>query len=124
MDEKLKPHGLSRTTWCILLAIGNEGLAQPSDIADFVGIDRTATSRALRLMEQRGWLERRAGQKDRRTRQIALTKAGQDLVQLCTPYAMANAQVMRDALSEAEEAELKRILAKLRDNAAEPLSTL
>ena len=35
LDEKLKPVGLTRSTWCILLAIGNENLSQPSDIADF-----------------------------------------------------------------------------------------
>ena len=56
LDEQLKTLGLTRTTWCILLAVGNEGLCQPSDIADFVGIDRTATSRALRHMEDDGLL--------------------------------------------------------------------
>lgn len=124
LDEKLKPVGLTRTTWCILLAIGNEDLTQPSDIADFVGIDRTATSRALRHMEQEGWLKRTEGAQDRRTRQVLLTETGQDLVRLCTPYAQSNAETMREFLTAEEETELKRLLAKLRDSAGTPLSTL
>lgn len=124
LDEKLKPVGLTRTTWCILLAIGNENLSQPSDIADFVGIDRTATSRALRHMEQEGWLMRSSGTEDRRTRQVVLTDTGRDLIRMCTPYAQENAETMRQALSSKEEAELKRLLAKLRDSAPEPLPTL
>ena len=51
LDLGLRRIGLTRTTWCVLLAVGNEGLSQPSDIAEFIGIDRTATSRALRQME-------------------------------------------------------------------------
>ena len=60
-NEKLRLIGLTRTTWCILLAVGNEGMTQPSDIAAFVGIDRTATSRALRSMESDGLLARHSG---------------------------------------------------------------
>ena len=40
-EDSLRPLGLTRITWCVLLAIGNEGLSQPSDIAAFVGIDRS-----------------------------------------------------------------------------------
>lgn len=124
LDDRLKPHGLTRTTWCMLLAIGNEALSQPSDIADFVGIDRTATSRALRHMEQEGWIDRASGTEDKRTRRVSVTVEGQRLIQQCTPYARENAAVMSNALSDAEEAELKRLLGKLRETSDTPLATL
>ena len=54
LDGWMRPMGLTRTTWCILLAVANENLTRPSEIAEFVGIDRTATSRALRQMEEIG----------------------------------------------------------------------
>jgi len=44
LEERLRKLGLSRLGWCILLAVGEEKLASPSDIAGFIGIDRTATS--------------------------------------------------------------------------------
>ena len=39
-DDMLKEMGLTRTTWCVLLAVCTEGLSRPSEIAGFIGIDR------------------------------------------------------------------------------------
>ncbi len=123
LDERLKTLGLTRTTWCVLLAVGNEGLCQPSDIADFVGIDRTATSRALRHMEADGLLARSLGKEDRRTRRVELTVKGRQAIGDATHYARENARFMSDLLSGNEEEELKRLLAKLRQ-AEDRLNTL
>ncbi len=102
--------GLNRTTWCILLAIGNENLTQPSDIATFVGIDRTATSRALRGMENDGLVARASGHEDRRTRRITLTDKGRRTVAKATPYARENGRLMAELLSDQDHAELLRLL--------------
>ena len=78
-EEQLKTLGLTRSTWCILLAVEGEQMVNPSDIAAFVGIDRTATSRALRQMETAGMVMRGAGKIDGRTTTVALTDTGRDL---------------------------------------------
>lgn len=124
LDEQLKTLGLTRTTWCILLAVGNESLSQPSDIADFVGIDRTATSRALRHMEDDGLLARSSGTEDRRTRRVELTPKGCDAIAQATPYAQENADLMSELLEPGEEEALKRLLAKLRCAGDVQLKTL
>jgi hypothetical protein len=54
VESGLRDYGLTRVGWCILLAVEEEGLKNPSEIAQFVGIDRTATSRALRQLEDDG----------------------------------------------------------------------
>lgn len=113
LDEGLKALGLSRITWCILLAVGNEALHQPSEIADFVGIDRTATSRALRQMEADGMIARAAGTGDRRTTRVALTPLGNALLRKGTPLAIANNAVMAERLDPGELDELRRLLQKL-----------
>jgi DNA-binding MarR family transcriptional regulator len=94
LDEGLKTLGLTRITWCVLLAIGNESLRQPSDIARFVGIDRTAASRTLRQMESTGLIARGLGKGDGRTRTVALTEKGQRLLDQGTPMAIANNATM------------------------------
>ncbi|SDN42746.1 DNA-binding transcriptional regulator, MarR family [Lutimaribacter pacificus] len=114
LDEQLRMLGLTRTTWCILLAVGNEGLSQPSDIAGFVGIDRTATSRALRHMEDDGLLARSSGTEDKRTRRVELTGKGCAAIRAATPVARENATILAGQLDAGEEEELKRLLAKLR----------
>ncbi len=124
LDERLRPLGLTRTSWCILLAVGNEGLSQPSEIAGFVGVDRTATSRALRQMEADGLLARQSGTGDRRTRRVELTDLGRDRIARATPHARENANKLSAALAPGEEAELMRLLGKLRHAEDVVLKTL
>ncbi|PJE30794.1 transcriptional regulator, MarR family [Pseudooceanicola antarcticus] len=124
LDEKLRDIGLTRITWCILLGLANEGLTQPSELADFVGIDRTATSRALRQLEQAGLVSRSSGTGDRRTRNIALTDEGQEAVRIGTPYARANGKVMSDRLGEEEAETLRQLLRKLAEGEEAGLSHL
>lgn len=113
LDDPLKSLGLTRTTWCVLLAVGIEQMSQPSDIAKFIGIDRTATSRALRQMESAGLLTRKTGQGDRRTTRVTLTDLGQDLIARGTPFAAQNNAQMRAKLSDDEFKVLMALLSKL-----------
>ena len=113
-EEQLKTLGLTRITWCILLAVEVEALVNPSDIAAFVGIDRTATSRALRQMETAGIVKRGAGKGDGRTTTVALTDTGSDLHHQATPMARNNARHWQEKLSKTETEELFRLMAKLR----------
>lgn len=123
-EERLKQHGLTRITWCILLAVHVEELTQPSDIARFIGIDRTATSRALRHMESSGTIARRTGKDDKRTTHVATTDKGAALVAAVSPLARENAAYFRNKLSDAENAELIRLLAKLREGESTALKQL
>lgn len=123
-EEHLKTLGLTRITWCILLAVEVEGRTHPSDIAGFVGIDRTATSRALRQMELAAIIKRDAGKVDGRTTTVALTEKGDGLLAAATPMARANAKHWQDKLSADEARELRRLLAKLRRNEDAALARL
>lgn len=119
LDAGLKTLGLTRTSWCVLLAVGNEGLTLPSEIADFVGIDRTATSRTLRQMEAADLIARRPGDGDGRTRAVRLTDLGLKRLRDGTPMAEANNAAMAARLSDAEVETLKDRLDRL--IAGEPL---
>lgn len=112
LDDWLRPLGLTRITWCILLAVENEGLSRPSEIADFVGIDRTATSRALRQMEEAGMISRASARDDRRMTDVRLSDLGRDLMAKATPLAVENNRIAAARLSREERDELVRLLAK------------
>lgn len=115
LDDALKTLGLTRITWCVLLGVGNEGLSKPSALASFVGIDRTATSRALRGMEADGLIERTGGEGDKRTRRVKLTPLGQARIEAGTPFAASNNQAMATKLTEKEHRALLALLGKLTD---------
>ncbi|NNE89386.1 MAG: MarR family transcriptional regulator [Silicimonas sp.] len=123
LDDALKTLGLTRITWCVLLGVGNEGLEQPSEIANFVGIDRTAASRALRGMEEDGLIVRTGGDGDKRTRRVQLTAFGQSCIDKGTPFAVANNEAMRAKLTAREHQVLSELLGKLNEGENAELST-
>jgi DNA-binding MarR family transcriptional regulator len=98
-----------------LLAVAEEGLQNPSDIAKFVGIDRTATSRALRQLEDDGLIGRAIGRKDRRMTVVSLTQKGFDRLIAAVPTCQENMSHFNAKLTEVEQRELRRLMTKLRD---------
>lgn len=113
VESGLKVYGLTRVSWCILLAVEEEGLKNPSEIAQFVGIDRTATSRALRQLEDDGLIAREMGREDRRTTTVSLTEEGQMRLVAARPLCVENMDHFNAKLSAAEALELKRLLSIL-----------
>lgn len=110
LEAGLRTLGLTRTTWCVLLAVSVETLTKPSEIAEFVGIDRTATSRALRQMEEDGLVARTGRTDDKRFRTVAITAKGKALLDQGSPIARANNAAQSAKLSEAEEVQLMKAL--------------
>ncbi len=113
MDEALRRHGLTRISWSILLAVEEEARTNPSDIADFVGIDRTATSRALRQLEAEGLIAREMGREDRRMTEVSVTEKGRDVLLASTPLCHAVLAQVHDRLSEDEVDALRQLLGRL-----------
>jgi DNA-binding MarR family transcriptional regulator len=113
VEGGLRAFGLTRVSWCILLAVEEEGLKNPSEIAQFVGIDRTATSRALRQLENEGLIGREMGRADRRTTEVTLTEEGRLRLAEARPICVENMDHFNAKLSAAEALELRRLLAAL-----------
>ena len=113
VEDALRKFGLTRVGWCILLAVAEEGLMNPSDIAAFVGIDRTATSRALRALENEGLITRAIGRADRRMTEVTLTSTGYDRMIQAVPICSENMSHFNNKLTDGERLELKRLLMKL-----------
>ncbi len=123
-EQALHGLGLTRTSWCVALAVGGAGLHHPSDIAAYIGIDRTATSRALRRMEHDGLIRRAPGQDDGRTRQVSLTQAGHERLKAANQAARKARGEAEARLEPGELETLRTLLAKLRSGDQEPLAKI
>lgn len=123
-EDRLKQLALTRLTWCILLAVQVEGLQNPSDIAAFVGVERSAISRALRAMEGAELIRRQAGRDDGRTTKVQITEKGAGLCIEATPMAQENAARFAGKLADEERQTLARLLGKLRADETRPLPRL
>ncbi len=112
-ERALTPLGLSRVTWCVLLALEQQGLHSPSEIASYIGIDRTATSRALRRLEHSALVKRQGGQRDRRTTRVTITGKGRSTLARATDAARENAAHFNEKLSRPEREALGATIARL-----------
>ena len=85
MEEMISPFGITRLFWCILSGVGLEGIRTPSELADYVGIARSAISRALRTMEEMQLITRCGTEHDGRGVEIVLTEKGRRVMEKCQP---------------------------------------
>lgn len=123
-EARIADLGISRIMWCILLGVGQEDIVHPSAIATYVGIDRTATSRALRAMEARGLVTRSNGAGDGRTTEVAITDMGREVLSQATAAARDNASWYTDKLTQAELDRFGQLLDKLLQDETRGVSRL
>lgn len=123
-EGMIAEHDLSRLAWCVLCALEYEDLSRPSDIAEFIGVDRAAISRIIGQMEARGLITRRLAAGDARARAIEATALGRKRLAGGSAAAVDNATDLRNQLSAEEYAALDAIMTKLLKGEDSPLKGL
>lgn len=123
-EGMIADHDLTRLAWCVLCAVEYEGLSRPSDIADFIGVDRAAISRIIGQMEAKALITRRLASGDARARAIEITALGRKRLAGGTAAAEDNAAHLRSRLSAEEYAALDAIMTKLMKGDDSPLKGL
>jgi DNA-binding MarR family transcriptional regulator len=84
-DDLMLPSGLRVTQFSLLRTLAREGTHRMSDLADIVLLERTALSRTLDPLVDRGLVSITQG-RDARTREISLTRAGEKAVREAEPH--------------------------------------
>jgi DNA-binding MarR family transcriptional regulator len=72
----MAPSGLRVTQFSLLRTIASSGTCRLSNLAETLLLDRTALSRTLDPLAERGLVEITPG-RDARTREVSLTRAGE-----------------------------------------------
>lgn len=113
-------HGISVTEWRVLAVLGRfPGLAA-FELAARTAMDKVAIHRAVKSLETRGLLERRADSGDGRRRRLYLTRpSGQALLDAIVPQAIAFEQFLLETLTREETNQLDHLLTKLQRAAEE-----
>jgi DNA-binding MarR family transcriptional regulator len=96
------------------VAMAPGGRLKMVQIADLLGIAKSAVTKTVDRLEARGWLTRRRDSGDRRTVQATLTPAGATVFHRAQPiFADAVARQLAGPLTATEVTELRRLLNKL-----------
>lgn len=85
LDVKLRPYGLTAPQWVPLLVIANNRANTVAGCAREIGVDTGAMTRMLDRLEAKGFISRARSGDDRRVVNVALTKAGSEIVKLIPP---------------------------------------
>lgn len=84
-DEALRPHGITSGQFSILMSLNRPAPPRISDLAEFLAMDRTTLTAALKPLQRHGLVVVHADPDDRRGRLPALTDAGRDLLVAAVP---------------------------------------
>jgi len=92
-NKRLARFGITRVSWAVLGAIHYDKKSTPSELAEFLSIDRAAITRLLEKLETQNLINRRRIGEDRRSVSLRLTPKGKALsVELARESETVNAQ--------------------------------
>jgi len=78
-DRALKPVGIGAGQFNLMVPLAGRGFYYITELAEFLGMERSALARTLKPLEQNGWVTVSVGT-DRRTRIARLTHKGERLL--------------------------------------------
>jgi DNA-binding MarR family transcriptional regulator len=83
-DDRLRPFGIGSTQFALLAAICQEPITR-AEIARLLQLNRSTLTRDLKAILSAGWIEEVRENADGRSRPIALTTAGRELMRKAEP---------------------------------------
>lgn len=86
-QARMKSEGLDLTSvqFAAMAAICDAPGSDQASIAAAIAYDRATIGGVIDRLEQKGWVVRRTGRKDRRAREVALTEAGHAILKQTRP---------------------------------------
>ncbi|WP_374650760.1 MarR family winged helix-turn-helix transcriptional regulator [Dongia sp.] len=117
-DLALKPLELTNGQFSLLMSLNRPPAAAPSigAVAQLLAMDRTTLTAALKPLERRGLIAIHPDPADKRSRLLALTKAGRRLLAQALPIWQMHHRALEDSLPGAAPARLRRDLSMLSDS--------
>ena len=101
-DEAMRPLGLTNGQFSLLMSLNRPEPPRMKDVAALLAMDRTTLTANLKPLERRGLLTVMADGADRRSRRLALTEAGREVLVRATPVwcdMQAENHVLLDGMS-------------------------
>ncbi|WP_309083117.1 MarR family transcriptional regulator [Chelativorans sp.] len=110
-DEALKPLGITNWQFSLMMSLNRPDPPAMGAVATVLGTDRTTLTASLKPLERRGLVLVSTDRKDRRSRRLQLTPAGQALLAAALPL-WERAQAATEELVPASD--IDRLRADLR----------
>ena len=107
--------GLKIPEWRVMAVLGDAGELTQRDIVGLILMDKVAVNRACKALEDRGLVARSPNSRDGRSHFLELTPEGRAMYDRVMAIAIESEREIYSVLDEAERAQLKRLLTRLRE---------
>ena len=84
-DNAFLKFGITNQQFSMMTMLNNAGNPSIGQVADFLAMDRTSLTAALKTLEQRGFVKIARDEDDRRSKRISLTVAGGKTLKAALP---------------------------------------
>jgi DNA-binding MarR family transcriptional regulator len=108
--QETEAHGLTPVQYAALNQVARTPGIDQRTLARTIGQDTSTIAGVIDRLEGRGLMQRQASSEDRRVRLLALTEAGQDVLDAIGPDILRAQERMLNPLTRAERAEFMRML--------------
>ncbi|MBM7563941.1 DNA-binding MarR family transcriptional regulator [Paenibacillus sacheonensis] len=123
-QQRLAAHGITPEQWSALNQIDQaQGLIQ-KDIADRTGKDKPTTTRILDLLEKKGLIYKKPGERDRRCFVVYSTELGQKTIRETTPIEDSVTADVKQCISDEEYDMMMDMLMRIQRRIAGKLSSV
>jgi DNA-binding MarR family transcriptional regulator len=113
LERELAPLELGPGRYIYLFGLYIRDGRKQQELADTIGIDKAAVTRALSRLEESGYIRRKEDKEDRRAMRVYLTAKGRKLRPQLETAAVACIESLTLALDTDERLEMRRLLAKM-----------
>lgn len=112
-DRLFAPLGLTNGQFSMLVALSGQWKPRLGELADFLAMDSTTVTAAVKTLEKRGLVMLLPDEADARVRRPALTDAGRAVVAQAVPLWRAEHALVNAEMAGQDPAELAQILRQL-----------
>jgi DNA-binding MarR family transcriptional regulator len=116
VDRQVQPVGLTMQQAELLVWTHRQRSTSPTQLTELLLTDDAGVSRLIDRLEAKGLIIRRVRGRDRRSRELQLTRSGHALAARLMRFAARGNEKLLAGLSPQETAQLRRLLLRLSDN--------
>lgn len=112
-DRAFAPVGVTNGQFSLMMALNAPQAPTVGKLAEFLAMDRTTLSAAMKSLERRGLAAIAADEKDRRARRLSLTEAGRETLAAALPIWRAAHAALDQELAQGDADALRTSLRKI-----------
>ena len=117
LSKRLEPFNIGSGQYFFLLVLSkNNGISQEG-LSNYLKIDKATTAKAIKKLEEEGYVTRAVDNTDKRAYQVYLTQKGWELLPLIEKYINDWERLVTVGFAENERQLLERLLEKMAQNA-------